>query len=216
MSVQGNTGINNAKLEFKFAEIIIILLWIIYTIIQTLNLLIFNKDWGKLLGAGLSIIPGILGIFTLYKADMKLDELYLHRAPISKKGFIALAITLLALPPIIFSGQWVGWNWFNGLIDAPISGIAQELFFRSALLPVFIKKFNNRINLAIFLHSIPFGLWHIGVIFLAPWYGAIFVMLIPFLCGLAWGWQVQHDGTIFYLLILHISILIINSMFIFG
>jgi hypothetical protein len=35
----------------------------------------------------------------------------------------------------------------------------------------------------------------------------------PALAGLAWGWQVQRDGTLLWAVLLHTSILMGNSFF---
>jgi hypothetical protein len=41
-------------------------------------------------------------------------------------------------------------------------------------------------------------------------------MVVPFLGGLAWGWQVQRDQTVVWAMSAHILILIATSFFSWG
>lgn len=122
-----------------------------------------------------------------------------------------------ALAAILPSGVWRGWDWIAALVYAPANGISQELFFRSALIPATLATFKKRTTLVLILHSILFGLWHIGPLFLgtpAPIVAAI--MLVPFLSGIGWGWQVKRDGTVVWAMIQHSLIWIVASPFAFG
>jgi membrane protease YdiL (CAAX protease family) len=97
---------------------------------------------------------------------------------------------------------------------APAGGIAQELFFRSSLLPAFKSLFKDRERLALILHSILFGLWHIGPLFVgAPIWAVFAVMLVPFLSGIGWGWQVMQDKTVLWAMIQHSLIWVIGLQF---
>ena len=97
---------------------------------------------------------------------------------------------------------------------APASGVSQELFFRSALLPATQLLLKGRPGLALLLHSLLFGLWHIAPLFLgAPIWAVIAVMLVPFLSGIGWGWQVRQDRTVVWAMLQHSLIWVIGLQF---
>ncbi|MBC8492654.1 MAG: CPBP family intramembrane metalloprotease [Chloroflexi bacterium] len=139
-------------------------------------------------------------------------------APLSRQGLAMLAaVFVFALAAILPFGVWRGWDWIAAFVYAPASGIAQELFFRSALLPAILARFKKRATLALVLHAALFGLWHIGPLFLgtaAPIVVAI--MLVPFLSGLGWGWQVNRDKTVVWAMIQHSLIWVVGAPFSFG
>ena len=59
-----------------------------------------------------------------------------------------------------------------------------------------------------------FGLWHIGPFFLgAPIWAVIAIMLVPFLSGLGWGWQVQRDKTVMWAMLQHSLIWVVGLQF---
>lgn len=72
----------------------------------------------------------------------------------------------------------------------------------------------KRLGLALLAHSVLFGLWHIGPLLLgAPIWVAIAVMFVPFLSGVGWGWQVQHDRTVVWAMVQHSLIWVIGLQF---
>jgi membrane protease YdiL (CAAX protease family) len=88
------------------------------------------------------------------------------------------------------------------------------LFFRAALLPAMRSLLPKRAGLALILHSVLFGLWHIGPLFLgAPIWAVIAVMLVPFLSGIGWGWQVVRDGTVVWAMVQHSLIWVVGLQF---
>jgi membrane protease YdiL (CAAX protease family) len=191
---------------------VIIFLWLAYTIIQTLSVTgDLTPSWSLVL----SFLPGILGVVVLRASGWSSAQLYLRSASLSRGGFFVLAaVFLLALAAIIPFGQWEGWNWKVALLDAPASGISQELFFRASLLPVCLMAWKARPRLALTLHSLLFALWHIGPLFVgAPIWAVLAVMLVPFISGLGWGWQVQRDGTVFWAMLQHALIWVIAGQF---
>jgi len=100
---------------------------------------------------------------------------------------------------------------------APASGISQELFFRAALLPAIVVTFKKRPILALVLHSLLFGLWHIGPLFVgAPLWAVVAIKFVPFLSGIGWGWQVQRDKTVVWAMVQHTLIWIVGSPFAFN
>jgi membrane protease YdiL (CAAX protease family) len=195
------------------AVAVVILLWVGYTVLQTAAVIgHISEGWSAALG----FIPGILGVAVLLSAGMKREDCYLTANPISTPGILVLAgVFVFALASMLPVMVWRGWSWTAALILAPAGGISQELFFRSSLLPAFQSLLGNRHRLALVGHSILFGLWHIGPLFVgAPVWAVIAVMLVPFLSGIGWGWQVMHDRTIFWAKLQHSLIWAVGLQFV--
>ena len=195
------------------AAVGVILLWAGYTILQTMAVV------GRIseeLSAALGFLPGVLGVTMLLFVGVKRKDCFLVFHPISRKGFAVLAVifvfALTAMLPVMV---WKGWSWIAALILAPAGGIAQELFFRSTLLPTLRSVFRRRSILALILRSVLFGFWHIGPLFVgAPAWAVIAVMAVPFLSGIGWGWQVAHDRTVIWAMIQHSLIWVIGLQFV--
>lgn len=188
------------------------LLWIGYTALQTLFVVErVPEPWSAILG----FVPGILGIAALRAAGASRAQLFLQVAPLSRGGTAVLtAIFVYALAAIVPFGIWRGWNWSAALVYAPASGVSQELFFRAVLLPALLLALKERPRLALVLHSALFGLWHIGPFFVgAPIWAAFAVVLVPFMSGIGWGWQVRHDKTVLWAMIQHSLIWVIAGQF---
>jgi membrane protease YdiL (CAAX protease family) len=193
---------------------VVILLWLGYTTLQTLSVVgRVGEPWAALLG----FLPGLLGTGVLLAAGFSREDCYLQIRPLSRRGFAVLAaVYVFALAAILPAGVWQGWSWMAALLYAPASGIAQELFFRAALLPAVGWTLKRRPWLALVLHSALFGLWHIGPLFLgAPVWAVIAVMLVPFLSGLGWGWQVRHDRTVVWAMVQHSLVWVIGLQYAF-
>ena len=191
---------------------IVLVLWLGYTVIQTLFVLdCFGEMWSAILG----FLPGIVGVAILLASGFSRQACYLTVRPLSWRGFgVLLAIFVLALAVILPFSVWQGWCWKAALLYAPASGISQELFFRATLLPV-LTRFIQRKNAGLMVHAVLFGLWHIGPLFLgAPIWAVIAVMLVPFLSGIGWGWQVQRDRTVLWAMIQHSLIWVIGNQFV--
>lgn len=204
-------------MKFSHAKVGVIVIWLFYSIIQILNIIFWqNLLYVSLFIALLWLLPGVLGIVILKKAGFEREDFFLQIEPLSLKGGLAIGAIYLFYPFILLSGQWIGFNPIEVLIIAPISGITQELFFRAVLLPTLLKHFEDnkyQNSLAIGIHAILFGIWHMGVIWVAPIGGAISVILVPTLFSLLWAWQVKEDKTILYIVLVHISLLVIMSFF---
>ena len=196
----------------KTAIVVILFLWIAYTALQTLSVTgHIPERWSVLL----AFLPGILGVAGLISAGFNWQDCFLVLKPLSKKGFVVLAaVFVFALAAILPIGVWQGWNWKAALVLAPAGGFAQELYFRSALLPTMLFVFKKRERTGLIMHSALFGLWHIGPLFVgAPLWAVAAVLLVPFLSGLGWGWQVNHDKTVVWAMIQHILIWVIGLQF---
>jgi len=181
---------------------VVLLLWLAYTALQTLSVTgHVPAAWSLIL----SFVPGILGVAGLLAAGLSREDCYLRFGKLSWQGFAVLAaVFVFALSAILPLGSWQGWNWQAALIDAPASGVSQELFFRAVLLPAALWVFRDRPRLALLAHSALFGLWHIGPLFMgAPIWAVLAVMLVPFLSGIGWGWQVQRDRTVVWAMVQH-------------
>jgi membrane protease YdiL (CAAX protease family) len=144
--------------------IMIVLIWLGYADMQT------SYAMGGMraeLYAIIGFFPGILGVAVLFTAGLSRQDCYLQVRRLSRMGFVVLAaIFIIGLAVVLPFGEWQGWNWKAALLFAPASGISQELFFRSALLPAMGLLFKGRIRLALIAHSLLFSLWHIAPLFL--------------------------------------------------
>jgi membrane protease YdiL (CAAX protease family) len=162
----------------------------------------------------LAFAPGLLAIVTLILAGLTTGQCYLRWASLSRQGLMVLTAMFLLLIPILFSGQWLGWDWQAILLYAPAGAIAQELFFRAALLPALLHTFKGRVSLAIALQAALFVTWHWRTFVAAPTIGAdLAILVVLFLAGLGWGWQVQRDKTILWAVLQHTFFLMLMSLF---
>ena len=210
MSTSINPEVSKPRLSLRSALWVILLIWLAYTILYTLN-----SDNAP--SAFLEFLPGILGVATLAAAGFSIEACHLRLAPISKTGLILLGASLLLMPMVWFTGSWIGWDWTAALVYAPASGISQELFFRATLLPICLATFKTKPFLAVLLHALLFAAWHIPKASMtAPLGGVIGVVLVTFACGLLWGEQVRRDRTVVWLMGVHSLILIINSFLTWG
>ena len=196
----------------SLAFIVVLCLWLVYTVLQTLFVMGYaGEAWSALLG----FAPGLLGVGVLLLAGRSRADCYLQVRGLSWAGLAVLAaVFVFALAAVLPFGVWQGWSWLAALVYAPASGISQELFFRSSLLPAFQTIFKDRRGLALLSHSVLFGLWHIGPLFVgAPLWAVLAVMFVPFLSGLGWGWQVQRDRTVVWAMLQHSLIWVIGLQF---
>jgi membrane protease YdiL (CAAX protease family) len=190
----------------------VFVMWLVYTALQTLGVLgHIGQAWSAVLG----FVPGILGVGALLLAGVSRQDCFLRVGRLSWQGLAVLVgVVVFALAAMLPVMEWRGWSWLQALVYAPAGGIAQELFFRSALLPASRSLLKNRPGLALILHSVLFGLWHIGPLFLgAPIWAVMAVVAVPFLSGLGWGWQVQRDRTVVWAMLQHSLIWVIGLQF---
>ena len=192
---------------------IVIALWLAYTVIQTLCVVFKVADsWAAAVG----FVPGLLAVGVLLAGGFSAEECYLRVRRLSWAGLAVLvAVAALAWAAVLPFGAWQGWNWLAALVYAPASGVAQELFFRSALLPAMHQALSRKRRApALLLHAVLFGLWHIAPLFLgAPLWAVAAVMLVPFVCGMGWGWQVRRDRTVIWAMVQHSLIWVVGLQF---
>ena len=207
MSLRAHAEVDDRSSRVRSALIASLVLWAVFTAIHTLEL-------DDPLNSILFFVPGVLGVAVLiYALGYSPADLYLRVAPISRAGIAALAAFSPFLVPILLTGDWIGWNWTSVLIYAPASGISQELFFRATLLPVFVMFFRRKPLLAIVLHSLTFGLWHLPLALITDPSGAAAITLVPLVGGLAWGWQVWRDKTVVWAMVHHTLFLMAMALF---
>ena len=212
-------------LSRRAAVILALAAWLLYSVLQTLLVL---ERLSEAQMAFFGFAPGLLAVGALLAAGFSRAELYLRVAPLSRRGFVTLtAVFVLALSVLIPSGAWRGWSWTAALVYAPASGVAQELFFRAALLPALLVVFDQQTRRALWPHSVwghalwghalLFSLWHIGPLFSgAPLFIVAAILGVTFVSGLGWGWQVQHDKTVIWAMIQHSLIWVIGLQFAYG
>ena len=109
----------------RTAAAAVFVLWVPYTVY-------FAVDPGSVPGALLGLAPGVLGVGLLLGAGFSPADCFLRVAPLSRAGGAALAGVAVLLVPIVAAGRWVGWDWLGVLVLAPLSGVSQELYFRSS------------------------------------------------------------------------------------
>lgn len=202
-------------LQIPVAIGLLFLLWVGYTVLQSL-FLVLQYDRAQV--SILEFIPGILGVGILLKAGFSKADCYLRLAWPSWKGLFMLAAFSLVWPFVLSSGRWTGWDWQAALVQGA-GGISQELFFRAALLPALLVLFKNRPLPALLLHVVLFAIWHAGAFLITPAEliaGPIAIVSLSLVAGLVWGWQTIHDRTILWAMIHHSLLWVVGSMFYLG
>jgi membrane protease YdiL (CAAX protease family) len=205
------TQTKGKKLRIQLSSSITLLLWGIYT---TFQIIFLDQPFVALIG----LLVGILAITALLMSGLSFADCYLKFSPISKRGaWLYIAIFMLWLGIVIPTGGKPQWDWQAIFIFAPATSIAQEIFFRSALLPALLLLLRGNFRRALFIHSILFAIWHMGVFTTnAPPAAAMVVILVPFLISFAWGWQVHRDRTVLWSILHHTLLQMVMRMFAWG
>jgi hypothetical protein len=198
-------------IPYPIALVITLAMALVYTWLDVSQL-------GEPLQSLLAFIPGVVSLLALGAAGMSRAELNLRWAPISRPGIgVLAAITILLLPILGSSTGWIGWHWLPALVYAPASGIAQELYFRSTLLPGLERAFAGRKTIALLVHSAIFVGFHLRTFLALPSFTfTLVVTTVLFLAGCGWGWQVQRDRTVAWAMLQHSLFLMLMSMFDWG
>jgi membrane protease YdiL (CAAX protease family) len=200
----------NQKLSFRIALWMVILLWMANVFLFALYL---EEPFTSVIG----FLPGLLGVIILSLSGFRRADCYLRFGWISwvSLGIYILMLTLMV--PVVLMGihsvNWAGWDWVMMLIYAPASGIAQELFFRSTLLPALRRAFTGRAFLALIISSLMFALYHAGMFLVAPAGVAAGALVVTFLAGMGWGWQVGRDRTVLWAMVHHTLLQMILRVF---
>ncbi len=210
------TRTGNHPRVVKFDRILgygtVLLMWLAYTLLFALYL---QEPWPSILG----FLPGVIGLMALLAMGSTLKDCYLRFARISLPGFIVYLGLFLLMIPVIATGLETGWagiNWLIVLVYAPASGIAQELYFRSALLPLLERIFAGQARFTRIINALLFALFHTGMFLVAPAWVAFSAMLVTFVTGLGWGWQVQRDQTVIWAMLHHSLLQVILRLFVWA
>jgi membrane protease YdiL (CAAX protease family) len=129
---------------------------------------------------------------------------------------VAVSYAVLASPAIFLSATYTGLNLAHLLLLAPLSGIAQELLFRSAVLPALFWATGRRLGVALPLQALLFAAWHVLPALQAPVGGFVAIMVTTFIGGMAWGWSAHRDGTVVWVAAIHVAMLMVMSLFTWG
>jgi membrane protease YdiL (CAAX protease family) len=141
----------------------------------------------------------------------------LRWSPPSPMGLaVAVSYAALAAPAIFLSATYTGLDLPHLLLLAPLSGISQELLFRSAVLPALLWATGRRLRVAIPLQALLFAAWHILPALQAPIGGFVAIMVTTFIGGVAWGWSAHRDGTVVWVAAIHVAMLMVMSFFTWG
>ena len=208
MNSNSSVGLARYRLPFWLAFIITLLMAVLYTVLDVLQLPESSQSL-------LAFIPGVISLLALAAAGMSREECYLRLRRPSRSGIIVLAVvTVLLLPILASSTGFTGWRWLPTLVYAPASGIAQELYFRASLLTGLQRIFKGRQTPALLIHALIFIGFHLRTFQSLPSIGiALVVAAVLFLAGCGWGWQVQRDRTVVWAMLQHSFFLILMSMF---
>lgn len=203
-----NTTRRSGHLSFGPALAITLVMAVAYTIHDTLQM-------REPLFSVVSFGPGVLSICVLLASGFTREECSLTICWFSKSGIAVLALTFLLLFPILLSSTGdVRWNPLGAFVYAPASALAQELFFRSALLPALTKGLGGRSQLALPIHCLIFVAYHLRTFTSIGAIGpSIGVGLVLFLAGLAWGWESQKDRTVLWTSVQHSMFLAAMSLY---
>jgi len=196
-------------LSFRAALVVVLAAWLAFSVLFALYL---PEPWASMAG----FLPGVIGVGALLMSGASRQACYLRFNWPSRAGMIVLAALFIPMVPVVLVGfaqaGWSGWDWMATLVYAPASGIAQELYFRSALLPALEATLRRRF-LALVVSSILFSLFHAGMFTVAPVGAALSALIVTFVVGIGWGWQVQRDQTVIWAMIHHSILQMILRLF---
>jgi hypothetical protein len=193
----------------------VLALFLAATAIQTLQTV---DRLSEPVGTALSLIAGVAAIGLLLAAGWTASDCYLGPGRLSGRGALALGWLLLLWPFVLATGQWVGWDAGRAVTQA-LGGVAQELYFRAALLPLMLALLRGRSWVALFLHALLFTVWHAGAVLVTPREaaaGVVALLVVALLAGLSWGWQTLHDGTVRWAMAHHALLWVVGSLFLLA
>jgi membrane protease YdiL (CAAX protease family) len=191
------------RLSFTVAARCVVALWLPYA---ALNTVFPSAAFTYTLGLAIAACA----LAALRLAGLSWPDLFVRLAWPSRAGGVLLLALLLFIPAALLAGRGQSWRPLEALVYAPLSGIGQELYFRSALLPVLLRRYPARPWLALALQALAFALWHARAFRVVPPAQAIVALLLLFAAGLLWGWQVRHDRTVLYAAAQHTLFLIVQ------
>jgi hypothetical protein len=140
-------------------------LFVAATAVQTLAVV---ERISELAGTALGLAIGAVAVGMLLRSHWTAADCYLGPGRLSLRGALALAWLLVLWPFVLATGEWVGWDTARALTQA-LGGVAQELYFRAALLPLLVVLLSGRRWTALLLHAALFTVWHGGALLVTPY-----------------------------------------------
>jgi hypothetical protein len=209
MFTRAVVGFSRKSLSFRAALIVVLGAWLGFS---ALFILYLPEPWASVT----SFVPGIVAVGALSLSGTSRQACYLQFNKLSRQGMIVLTAMFIPMIPVVLVGfaqaGWSGWDWMIALVYAPASGIAQELYFRSALLPALEVALGHR-SQALVVTSALFSLFHAGMFTVAPAGAALSALVVTFVVGIGWGWQVQRDQTVIWGMLHHSILQMILRLF---
>ncbi len=193
----------------------VLLLFVAATAVQTLQVL---GRVSEPAGTAVGLLVGTTAVALLLAAGWTPEHCYLGPGRLSVRGALALGWLLVLWPFVLATGQWVGWDPARALTQA-LGGIAQELYFRAALLPLLVALLRGRAWAALLVHAVLFTVWHAGAVLVTPAEaaaGVVALLVVAFLAGISWGWQTLHDGTVRWAMAHHALLWVFGSLFLLA
>ncbi len=181
----------------------VLALWVPYTALNTRY-----PGPGLTYALGLVCAVGALGI--LHRAGVPPHRCGVRLARLSRAGGALLAALAGFVPAALLVGRGQFDGWWAVAVHAPASAVAQELYFRAALLTALPSLCRGRPRWAVPAQALLFALWHARAFCTVPATPAAGALVLLFVGGLLWGWQVQRDRTVLYAAVQHTVFLMIQ------
>lgn len=198
-----------SNLRKNWLIFILVLLYIPYVLLY-----LFENQYSELIY--LEGLPAVAAIIILLKfGKFSRKELYLRIKKISRTGVYMTSIVLGFFVIVGFFGKFSNNPVQIFILLTPLSAITQELYFRCSLQVSFEQILSLRSSNL--LQTVFFIWWHLRLFLLYPfplaWLGLIFGLGF---IGFIWGYQSRMDGTILYVMLIHIIGLIGQTLLIWD
>jgi hypothetical protein len=191
------------RLPSRAASGIVLALGVPYTILNVVYP-------GPLLTYTLGLLLALLALGALWLGGLSLGDCRLRLVRPSWRGLLLLLALCIFIPGAFLAGRVQQQDVPAAMLAAVTSAFAQELYFRAALLTALERLRPAHPSRMVLLQAGIFAVWHaraFRVVTPAPASG---VLLLAFVAGAAWGWQVRHDRTLAYAVLQHACFLFIQ------
>src|SRR5262245_33874376 len=115
------------RISVPLAAWLVVALWVPYALLNTL----FP---GPALTYALGMALALAGLALLWLAGITPRACFVRLAPLSWRGALLLGLLLVFIPAALLAGRGQPPSWLDDIVYAPASALAQELYFRAALL----------------------------------------------------------------------------------
>ncbi|HEV2457075.1 MAG TPA: CPBP family intramembrane glutamic endopeptidase [Ktedonobacterales bacterium] len=157
---------------------------------------------------GMALALAALGV--LWLAGVSPHDCFVRVGRLSPQGAALLALLACFIPIALLAGRGQPPSALDDLVYAPASAIAQELYFRAALLYALTRLCRDKTRAAVSLQALAFALWHARAFEVVPVLPALAVLAGTFAAGMFWGVQVRRDRTVLYAAAEHTLFLIVQ------